>query len=123
MAAKGFAQRHDLLRRLPGDRQAGTDVDQAPFLDGLRCECEGDPLEVPGHRLEPPFGSRVEEPERPGIDKGGVEMIGDVENAVEEELLSDLPEKGQAFRNQPQARFLLPGEPGAVDRKRTFRVG
>ena len=52
-----------------------------------------------------------------------MKMIGDVENAVEEELLSDLPEKRQAFRKQPQARSLLTGKPGAVDRKRTIRVG
>lgn len=97
MAAKGFAQRHNLLRGLPGDRQAGTGVDQAPFLDGLRGEREGNPPEVPGHRLEPPLGSRVEEPEFPGVDKSSVKMIGDVKNAVEKELLSDLPEKGQAF--------------------------
>ena len=123
MAAKRFAQRHDLLRGFPGDRQAGTDVDKAPFLDCLRGERERKSLEIPGHRLKPPLGLRVEKPERPGVDKGGVKMVGDVKNAVEKELLSELPEKGETFRNQPQSRSLLPGEPGAIDRKRTIRVG
>src|SRR3990172_8095507 len=123
VAAQGIAQRHHLLGRLPKDRQAGGAVGQAPLLDGLRGKRQGNPLQASRHRLEPPLGLRVEEPELPGVEKGGVEMIWDIEHAVERELPPDPPKKGQALRKESQARPLMPREPWAVDRKRAFRVG
>lgn len=98
-------------------------MDQTTEIDRFGGERQGSSLEVTGDRLETAFVLRIQEPEGARVEKGGVEVVGDVEDAVEGQLPAEVPQKRNALRQETQPRPDLAREAGAVGGKGPFRIG
>ncbi len=106
------AHRQHLLRGGPGDRGSGPPVDEAPFPDRVGGQRQRDAGKVARDRQEPAFRLRVEVAKSAGVEKRRVEMVRDVEHAVDGQVAGESLEQRDRRIQEPQPGFSCPGRRG-----------
>src|SRR5512143_1825767 len=117
------AHRDHLLRHGPGRRGFRGPVDEAPFPDRVRGQRQRDAGKISRDREEPPFRYRVEVTEGPGVEKRRVEMVRDVEHAVDGELAGESLEQRDRLVQETQPGLLLSRKARPVDGERSVGRG